>query len=230
MTGEALPGRPGNLTPQEEEKLKEFWVTTLKVFGIIDREAASNGEAETSNGSATPDSKTKKKRGFSILRSKHKHDDAASVKSSDSNSISHISADGDDKYGQTKEFHDALASLSPEAIRKAFWSMVKYDHPDALLLRFLRARKWDVDKALVMMISTMRWRALDMHVDDDIMKNGELAALEDEKSTDASKKKLGEGFLAQMRTGKSFLHGHDKYVNFRAKILPYLSSAYRTKC
>ncbi|PQE14352.1 phosphatidylinositol transfer CSR1 protein [Rutstroemia sp. NJR-2017a BBW] len=56
----------------------------------------------------------------------------------------------------------------------------------------------------------MRWRALDMHVDDDIMKNGELAALEDEKSTDASKKKLAEGFLAQMRSGKSFLHGHDK--------------------
>ncbi|PQE31738.1 CRAL TRIO domain-containing protein [Rutstroemia sp. NJR-2017a WRK4] len=210
MTGETLPGRPGNLTPQEEEKLKEFWVTTLKVFGIIDREGTSNGDAETPNGSATPDSKTKKKRGFSILRSKHKHDDAASVKSSDSNSISHISADGDDKYGQTKEFHDALASLSPEAIRKAFWNMVKYDHPDALLLRFLRARKWDVDKALVMMISTMRWRALDMHVDDDIMKNGELAALEDENSADASKKKLAEGFLAQMRSGKSFLHGHDK--------------------
>ncbi|KAM3070127.1 phosphatidylinositol transfer protein csr1 [Clarireedia jacksonii] len=210
MAGETLPGRPGTLTPQEEEKLKEFWVTTLQLFGIIDKEATGNGEAETPNGGATTEKKTKKKRGFSVLRSKHKGGDAASIKSSDSSPASHISADADDKYGQTKEFHEALASLSPESIRTAFWSMVKYDHPDALLLRFLRARKWDVDKALVMMISTMRWRALDMHVDDDIIKNGELAALEDEKSTDANKKKLGEGFLAQMRTGKSFLHGHDK--------------------
>jgi hypothetical protein len=87
--------------------------------------------------------------------------------------------------------------------------MVKHDHPDALLLRFLRARKWDVDKALVMLVSTMNWRATEMHVDDDIMANGEGGAAEAEKGQDATAKKLGHDFLAQMRMGKSFLHGCD---------------------
>jgi hypothetical protein len=88
--------------------------------------------------------------------------------------------------------------------------MVKHDHPDGLLLRFLRARKWDVEKALVMMVSTMRWRSSDMHVDDDIMWNGEMKAWEDSQGSDPAKKKLGQDFLDQMRLGKSFLHGLDK--------------------
>lgn len=224
MTGETLPGRPGTLTANEEEKLREFWVATLHVFGVLDAQADSNGtsgESELSNGVAKSDAsaseKPKKKR-FSALRRKHKDDDAASMKSSSAASRISNASDADDKYGQTKEFHDALASLPPASIRAAFWSMVKYDHPDALLLRFLRARKWDVDKALVMMISTMRWRASDMHVDDDIMKNGELAALENENGSDVEKKKLGQDFLMQMRLGKSFLHGTDKYV-FRSLYL-----------
>ncbi|RAL61984.1 hypothetical protein DID88_002473 [Monilinia fructigena] len=216
MTGEALPGRPGTLTAHEEEKLREFWVATLQVFGVLDPQAdtnGTNGDSDVSNGVAKSDAsasdKPKKKR-FSALRRKHKDEDATPAKSSSATSRISNASDADDKYGQTKEFHDALASLPPASIRAAFWSMVKYDHPDALLLRFLRARKWDVDKALVMMISTMRWRASDMHVDDDIMKNGELAAVEDEKGTDAEKKRHGEGFLMQMRSGKSFLHGQDK--------------------
>lgn len=31
-----------------------------------------------------------------------------------------------------------------EKIHAAFWGAVKAEHPDALMLRFLRARKWDV--------------------------------------------------------------------------------------
>lgn len=218
MTGETLPGRPGTLTANEEEKLREFWVATLQVFGVLDHSAETNGTSggsEVSNDTTKSDTsaseKPKKKR-FSALRRKHKDDDVVSTKSSSAVSRISNASDADDKYGQTKEFNETLASLPPASIRAAFWSMVKYDHPDALLLRFLRARKWDVDKALVMMISTMRWRAMDMHVDDDIMKNGELGALEDEKGNDSEKKRHGEGFLMQMRLGKSFLHGKDKYV------------------
>lgn len=88
--------------------------------------------------------------------------------------------------------------------------MVKSDNPDGLLLRFLRARKWDIDKALVMMVSTMQWRAKEMHVDDSIVRDGEAAALDASASSDAAIKKEGEDFMAQLRLGKSYLHGTDK--------------------
>ncbi|TVY33433.1 CRAL-TRIO domain-containing protein, partial [Lachnellula subtilissima] len=208
MADASLPGRVSNLTPEQEDKLKEFWVATLQVFGVMDQ----NGQADPGPIKARSDTaslKKPKKKRFGMLRRNH-DGDADSIASTDSGSKTPIVPADDDKYGQTKEFHDAIASLSPESLRAAFWSMLKHDHPDALLLRFLRARKWDVEKALVMMISTMRWRASDIHVDDDIMKNGELGSLEAANGDDPIKQKLGEGFLAQMRLGKSFLHGLDK--------------------
>jgi hypothetical protein len=213
MTGETVSGRPGTLTAVEEEKLREFWIATLQVFGALDGQEAEKAKELNGNGHAEPGitrtgttEKPKKKR-FGLIRKKDKSDkgdDAASTKAEKEKE------DTEDKYGQTKEFHDALASMSPELLRATFWSMVKHDHPDALLLRFLRARKWDVEKALVMMVSTMRWRSSEMHVDDDIMLNGEMGALQDAEGSDPAKKKLGNDFLTQMRMGKSFLHGLDK--------------------
>jgi len=67
-----------------------------------------------------------------------------------------------------------------------------------------------VEKALVMLISTMHWRSQEMHVDDDVIKRGEGGAAEDAKSSDHGVKKEGEDFLAQVRLGKSYLHGIDK--------------------
>ena len=121
-----------------------------------------------------------------------------------------MSAVDDDKYGQTKELHEILEKQAPEELRTAFWTMVKADHPDALLLRFLRARKWDVDKALAMLISTLHWRSAQMFVDEDVIKYGEGGAQEASQSSDTAVKKEGEDFLQQLKLGKSFLHGTDK--------------------
>ena len=211
MATESLPGRPGNLSPEQEEKLREFWVAALQVFGVLEsKDVNENSHPEIARADTSISKKPKKKR-LSLFRAKHNDDDTASSTSTEAGSHTAAgSGDSEDKYGQTKQFHEALESLSPEALRASFWSMVKHDHPDALLLRFLRARKWDVEKALVMMVSTMRWRAMEMHVDDDIMRNGELASLEAANGNDPAKKKLAEDFLAQMRLGKSFLHGLDK--------------------
>ena len=209
MPNSALPGRPGNLTKEQEIKLQDMWVATLKTFGVsgfsdganFDTASLKGSEIAEQAGSVSLD-KRKKKR-VNVFSRKHNEFDKVDAETAST-------TDGDDKYGQTKEFHNLLESQSPENIRTAFWSMVKHDDPDGLLLRFLRARKWNVQNALIMLISTMHWRMQGMHVDDDIVKRGEGGALEDSTSSNAPTKKEGQDFLAQMRLGKSFLHGTDK--------------------
>lgn len=195
MATKIPPGRPETLTAAEEEKLREFWVATFKICGVSIHE---NGEVDAD--STKTDTKVKKKKGF--LR-------RLATGGSSSEEVA-SGPDSNDKFGQVKDYNDALASMSPEAIRDSIWNMVKVENPDAIMLRFLRARKWDVQKALVMMISTMTWRAKDMHVDDDIMKNGELVVLDEKDATDPAKKKVADEMKLQLVTGKSFLHGLDK--------------------
>jgi hypothetical protein len=222
MPIEPAPGTVGNLTPEQEVKLQEFWVLTLKVFGVpldvLEAEHANgkaNADAAASSSAQDKKKSSSKRKGWSLWGKGNEEDDDDKSVSSASGITSSLASinitDGDDKHGQSKEFQQALVELQPEEIRTAFWNMVKQDNPDALLLRFLRARKWDVKKALIMMISTMRWRLQDVHVDDDIMTNGEAQALKQATSADPAKKQKGEEFLKQMRMGKSFLHGVDKF-------------------
>jgi len=209
MATEMPPGRPGNLTPEQEEKLRQLWNLILSLGEDASTTAADNTSASiapTETSTAGKDEKPKKKR-VSLFSRKDKKEVGSTNSSA---TVQTIKEDGDDKYGQTKQFQEALASQSPEALRAAIWAMVKHDHPDALALRFLRARKWDVEKAYVMMISTMNWRLTEMKVDEEIMRTGEVGALEASKSSDANTKKLGEDFMAQARSGKTFIHGLDK--------------------
>ncbi|KAK4960428.1 phosphatidylinositol transfer protein csr1 [Elasticomyces elasticus] len=209
MATKPLPGRPGNLTPEQEVKLKEMWAATLEVFGVVSHDERMSLEANTNtNGTTTPDTtstteETKKKHKSRLsLGLGRKKDKSSSSDSSEPN--------GNDKHGQTADFKAALASQTPEELRQAFWSMTKHDHPDALLLRFLRARKWDTHAALVMLVATMHWRSQEMHVDSDIMPRGEAYALREISSGTPAEKKEGSDFMAQMRMGKSYLHGTDK--------------------
>lgn len=210
---ETQPGRVGNLTPEQEDKLRRLWAAIFQVCAVGDQDdaasttAASNATSDKTAASSKDKDKAKK-RSINPFSNKGKK-----AKSGDSDSSSTISGpkedDADDKYGQNKQFYEILSNSSPEAIRATIWTMVKHDHPDALALRFLRARKWDVEKALVMLVCTMHWRADEVHVDDEIMLKGEAGMVELAQSSNAKEKQLGQDFLAQIRMGKSFLHGLD---------------------
>ncbi|KAL6923833.1 hypothetical protein FSHL1_001083 [Fusarium sambucinum] len=197
MSFQVPPGRPGNLTPEQEDKLRKLWVAVFQLTGVAD-EGSSGAEILSPKEETNPaDADQKKKRGFGMFK-KGKSGTSTPTENAD-----------EDKYNETKQFHETLAKETPETIRHTIWSMVKHDHPDALVLRFLRARKWDVEKALVMLVATMNWRHNDMKVDGDIMKNGDAFAVEDEK-TDSTTKQVSADMMKQLRMGKSFLHGTDK--------------------
>ena len=164
-----LAGRPGNLTDEQKVKLKEMWSAAFKVFGVAEQDSARTGDTgDVTEVARTNTEMEKEKKGGklgSLFKKKNKDSSASTSSTELPNDVSKLSiSDGEDKYSQTKEFKEALATSTPQEIHDTFWKMVKADHPDALFLRFLRARKWDVNKALVMLVATMRWRNKELDV------------------------------------------------------------------
>ncbi|KAF9386968.1 hypothetical protein CPC16_007289 [Podila verticillata] len=86
---------------------------------------------------------------------------------------------------------------SPSEYQTAFWSFVQSEHPDTTVLRFLRARKWNVEKAMEMLVLALEWR-ITMGVDE-VVQEGEEAL--DVKYP---------GFLEQLKNGKVIFRGHDR--------------------
>ncbi|KAI5789853.1 CRAL-TRIO domain-containing protein [Pyronema domesticum] len=212
------PGRPENLTPAEEKKLQEFWSLTLKSFGVLDGPVAwslpppppiynhsealaaaaaanksNNGTNGTTHGATNGDSPKKKTSRFGFLSrgggSKDEEEEQKRKREEE-----------EKKSLEEKERIASLPPQTPEELRFQFWSMVKCDDPDALLLRFLRARKWDAEKALEMMMKTMSWRGRVMDVAT-VVKEGEGVPFR-RGAEDA-------GFMHQLIAGKSYLHGTD---------------------
>lgn len=83
------------------------------------------------------------------------------------------------------------SSCSPFVLTSEFWAMLCGTDPDIMMLRFLRARKWDVSKAFAMLIDMLKWR-VEFNV--------------------AKIMRLGERGIKQsiLESGKSYAHGVDK--------------------
>lgn len=61
--------------------------------------------------------------------------------------------------GDSRDMRLFLRQYGGQQLRRHFWQgMVRGDHPDAVMLRYLRARKWDVHAALNSICSTTRYR------------------------------------------------------------------------
>ena len=80
---------------------------------------------------------------------------------------------------------------SRSKFREAWWNGTQSFHPDNLLLRYLRARKWDVEKSISMMVNAIKWR-IDFDVEQ-VIRNGEYNISDYE-----------------MFSGKGYIYGFDK--------------------
>lgn len=106
---------------------------------------------------------------------------------------------------------DHFPAMTSSQLRQACWYIYKHDHPDDILLRYLRHQKWSVPNSFGMLLNTLKWRTQE-HVDDDIMFHGEEGALNTIKtSPDKHARDVAEGFIKQLRRGESFIHGVDKH-------------------
>lgn len=185
--------------PAEEEdsnKKSREQASLDKVEALMSKDAKSNIQAELTTKKITPEHFSSI---FAQLRKMGVHD------------------------SETKSMEKILSTMTPEDMCFAIIKMIKQESPDSLLLRFLRARKWDVGKGFAMLTQNILWRK-EVDVDDDIMPKGELHELERSRSDklSAKEKKDGKDFIAQLNMGKSFLHGFDRQgrpVNYvRVKI------------
>lgn len=175
------PGRLGNLTPEQEQKLKEMWSQVLVFMG-----AAPKALIPSSSRSSE---EKKPKRGL-LGWGSAKHVDDASTQSS--------------------MFQKSLENISPEQLKTYMRNMARGDNVDNLLLRFMRARKWDCAKALEMFGKTIQWR-VEYGVEDLLAKG------EDELNADGL-----QGLVMQPKIGKCVVHGHDlkmrPIVNVRVRL------------
>ncbi|KAK7931337.1 CRAL-TRIO domain-containing protein [Apiospora marii] len=182
-----LEGRVGHLTPQQESKLAEMWAVMLKKCGTNEE---SPGVSNALGDDPPPKKERPAAKADPAHRKPHKGGAAADARPA--------TADA------------AETPLTQDETRTALWSMVQVEHPDALLLRFLRARKWDVERAVAMLVATLRWRAKTVHVEQ-VLREGEGLAREQELSSqDGEAQKRGREFMFQMRAGKCVVRGVDR--------------------
>jgi hypothetical protein len=203
------PGFLGNINQDQEAKLQKLWSVLLKAAEAPSGDEPSTGAAEE------PTSPTQPQRRHSLLsrtQSNVSEKTTASVARSpyQRKVMAYLKELGIGAH-ETKMVQKALSEIAPLELRTGVLNLLKHDNPDAMLLRFLRARKWDVSKAFAMMMDAIVWRVKEMHVDDDVMAKGEMHALQQERNNaNVVEKKAGKDFLAQMRMGKAYVHGTDK--------------------
>ncbi|KAG9322845.1 hypothetical protein KVV02_008788 [Mortierella alpina] len=165
-------GRLGHLTLEQTEKLQQFWVRLYDIFDgktQFDQTAPSSFKGQNREDD-TPASVPEKKSGWF----------------------------GRGKAAEPTETpKEAPAPRFTGAdLQKAFWKLTMMDHPDLILLKFIRARKWNLDDAMKMFLNALKWRIVE--------RLDELIELSDVELEAKYPK-----FIEQMKVGKGYLRGAD---------------------
>ncbi|CDK25721.1 unnamed protein product [Kuraishia capsulata CBS 1993] len=204
MTQNLPSGRVETLTADQEKVFKEIWGYFLHFWGYSFDAPISHvnrsGTTKSTISVASKDSKDKKKKRGLVSRFSRGHKHTKSIENELEKTLSNrMSSDPNVTLRTNEHIHAAFTGLDAEKSKEFFWSFLRQDTPDNLLLRFVRARKWDTDKALEMIANTLSWRANESKVDKLLM-DGELVPFQQKK----------EGLMLQFELGKAIIRGYDK--------------------
>ncbi|KAL7750436.1 hypothetical protein RI367_004210 [Sorochytrium milnesiophthora] len=163
-------GYVGHLTPQETSTLAVFWLAVLHYFATDPNEPVDLKKVGLPPGVVPSSSSV-----FSSLSSlageeepataEENKEEAAAAAAAAANGLGSENADGQE-YGNG----EILGELSTTArtqgdkvvtkndLKKELWLAIQDNHPHSFLLRFLRARKFDIAKSLQMAIAALHWR------------------------------------------------------------------------
>ncbi|KAF8985390.1 hypothetical protein BGZ46_004502 [Entomortierella lignicola] len=189
-------GHLDSMTPEQKEILKQMWA---EYFQIVD-----SGEAcySVSSSSVSVFERSGKSKVITGKKSWFGGSKSSKVANSSTSRLDLLD-DNSSRYLSLSEI-----GLHADQVRPTFWGCALGDHPDALFLRFLRARKWNMINSMTMFLKAFKWR-IENDVDELLIKN------EDELDLKYS------GFKRMIEIGKSYTHGTDKqgrivvYVNVR---------------
>ncbi|KAL9939495.1 hypothetical protein V8E36_001312 [Tilletia maclaganii] len=168
---EVPTGYYGNLTDEQKQKLRDFWEG---FFDVLSRAKGSGAGGAKNGGVENEEFETDPKKS-----NIPKGDEAKDAKKAEE---------------ERKAMNDLIEEYGADVVRDCVWRFCAGDAPDTGMLRFLRARKWDVDRAIAMLGATLKWR-LDTKVDD-------IAEAGDEKNQKIEK------FLDQQASGKVYAYAN----------------------
>lgn len=113
----------------------------------------------------------------------------------------------DTAFLRNKHIVKALERLTPGGLSKTLRDNTKHEDPDLLLVRFLRARNWNVDVAFAMLLNSLAWRIEDQ-VETKLVAVGDGPPTTFERSKE--EEKIAAEVIHQFSCGESFVHGRDK--------------------
>ena len=199
-------GYVGHLNASQEEKLHQFWRIVMQSW---DSSIPGPDPARKSSISSTGTGKSHR-RFFSLGRSPAQptEEELSAIPANLLSSLKSLDAGPN----ELKSVGALLKKIPGDQLRDAILAMLKQDHPDALMLRYIRAEKWNIPKAWVKFVSAVNWRSNEYKCDEVVTIKGEEHMLKKSRQTDdMAAKKDGEGFMLQANTGKGHFHGCDRW-------------------
>ncbi|KAG2236147.1 CRAL-TRIO domain-containing protein [Thamnidium elegans] len=176
------PAHAGNLTESQLASLKAFWIRLLQLFKQPGQEIILPDPAKE---------KPVKKSFFGAVKEDPYYN-------------YFLGATSDPRWSSLP-LEKALPLIPGNLLRDTFWGLAASNNPDSTILRFLRARKWDLDASYTMLTNTLRWR-LEMRANE-IASLGQTGLINE---LEKAKPGLGVAFKNQLDLKMVTLGGPDK--------------------